>query len=242
MPQYQRWIAAPDNHGDKCDKNAVRVFHEFTKFWKPTIRVHIGDCFNFAAFRKNASDQEKREPIRDDVDAGIEFITTFRPTHFLRGNHDERLYDGFKSDDGKLANFCGSLLDDISEALGDDCVVLPYDARKGVLKLGHLKFIHGFHSGITAARMAAQIYGSVLMGHVHAIDQFSIPGLERRIGRAMGCLCELRQPYNRAHANTLRQAHGWGYGLLFPNGDYTYWQAEKVGGNWYFPSEFKTLK
>lgn len=238
--RYQRWCAAFDNHGSEQDETAVRAFFEFVEWFKPTIRIHGGDCFNVSALRKGASDEEKREPIRDDIDAGLNFIGKYKPTIFLRGNHDERIWDACESDDGKLADFAGYLLTDIKEAL-KDAQVYPYDKRAGVLKLGHLKLIHGYHSGITAARMAAQIYGSVVMGHIHAVDQFSIPGLERRIGRSAGCLCNLSMKYNRAQANTLRQSHGFAYGLLLPNGEYVYWQAEKVGGKWFLPSEWREV-
>src|SRR6476469_5531291 len=112
-PTYRKWCAAFDNHGNEADKSAVKAFFEFNKWFKPEIRVHGGDCFNFAALRKGASDEEKREGIRQDVDAGIDFIKQFEPTHFLRGNHDERLWDASKSDDGKLADFGNYLITDI---------------------------------------------------------------------------------------------------------------------------------
>lgn len=239
-PTYRKFALAFDNHGNEQDDAAVKAFFEFCKWFKPEIRVHGGDCFNFACLRKNASDEEKRESIREDVDAGIAFLKEFKPTHFLRGNHDERMWDAVQCDDGKLADFAGYLVDDIKEAIGS-AQMLPYDKRAGVLRLGHLKVIHGYNSGITAARLAAQIYGSVVQGHCHTIDAYSIPGLERRIGRVAGCLCHLSMTYNRAQAATLRQSHGWGYGLLLPSGDYVYWQAEQVDGRWFLPSEWREV-
>lgn len=238
--KYQRFIVVGDNHGDMQDSKACDAMFEFAKSWKPTIRVHLGDCFDFRCFRRSASDEEKRDGISDDIDAGIAFMEKFKPTHYLRGNHCERLHDVLNCDDDKLIGFAARVAREIKSSLGD-AMVYPYNKRTGILRLGHLKIIHGYHSGITAARMAAQIWGSVLMGHIHTIDQFSIPGLERRIGRSIGCLCKLDQDYNRAQANTLRQAHGWGYGLLLPGGDYQYWQAEKVAGQFFYPSEVRSV-
>jgi predicted phosphodiesterase len=241
MKRYRKFLVVSDNHGDGEDQGAVRALREFTTFWKPTVRVHLGDCFDFRFLRKKADEQERRHPVQDDLDAGIDFLRTFKPTHFLRGNHDERLWDAARSDDGKLADFAARLILDIQDVLGD-AIMLPYDKRKGVLRLGHLKVIHGYNAGVTAARIAAQIYGSVLMGHIHAVDQYAIPGIERRIGRAIGCLCKLDMEYNRAMAQTLRHSHGWAYGLLFDSGEYVVWQAEQVGGAWFFPSEIKEVK
>lgn len=235
-----RWVAAGDNHGDELDLKAVDAFHGFVKEYKPDIRVHLGDAFNFASLRKNCSDAESRMRLGDDLAAGCEFMDKYKPTHWLRGNHDERIYDAYKGDEGPKADLAYSFTKEIESAIGK-AEMFPYNKRDGVLRLGHLKLIHGYHSGITAARQAALVYGAVIMGHVHTIDHYSVPGLERRVGRAVGCLCKLDLDYNRAQANTLRQAHGWAYGLLFPGGDYTVWQAEQVGGQWHIPTGWKTL-
>jgi predicted phosphodiesterase len=237
-----RWVFVSDNHGNKHDAKAVAALWHFLKWWKPGIRIHGGDCFNFAALRKKASEQEKRERLQEDVDEGIRFLKGLEPTHFLRGNHDERLWDAGNSDDGKLADFACHLILDITDALGDKCLMYPYDKRAGVMRMGHLHLLHGYHSGIYAARLAAQVYGNVCMGHTHNIDAISIPGLERRVGHSVGCLCQLSQDYNRAQANTLRQSHGFAYGLTFPNGEFLFFQAQTINGTWYFPSEFREYR
>lgn len=208
--KYQRWVAAPDNHGDMADPGALKAFWEFLEFWKPTIRVHLGDCFDLRCLRRKASPEEQRETTGLDIESGCAFLRKLKPTHWLRGNHDERLYDAMKSDDGKLSDFAGFVAEEVNEAT-KGCEIFPYDKRKGVLKLGHLKFVHGYHAGLTAARIAAQVYGSVVMGHVHTIEQYSIPGLERRIGRCCGCLCKLDQDYNRAgqHVETSPRMGIW---------------------------------
>lgn len=242
MPEaYKRWIACGDNHGDMIDPVAKRAFFDFLKWFKPQIRVHLGDCFDFRALRRGAGDEEKREPVREDVDAGLDFLAKMQPTAFLRGNHDERLWDfAINSRNAFLQDFCAGYASEISKAV--NCPMLPYDKRKGVYQIGRLKVIHGYNTGIYAARMAAQAYGSCIMGHVHAVDSFSIPGIEPREGRAIGCLCKLDMDYNRAQLNTLRQGHGFAYGLVFPNGNYSIWQAREIDGAWVFPSEFKVWR
>lgn len=241
MPKARKFIVASDNHGSHYDPRACAAMFDFLKAWKPDIRIHAGDCFDLTALRRGASDEDKRTPLADDIATGCDFLRRFKPTHFLRGNHDERLWDLLDIDDAKLSEYAVKLIDEIKDAIGD-AKMLPYCKRRGVLRIGHLKVIHGYHSGITAARMAAQVYGSVLMGHIHAIDQFSIPGLERRIGRAIGALCTLDMTYNRAQAATLRQQHGFAYGFIFPNGNYQVFQAESIGGTWHMPTEFRCIK
>lgn len=230
-----------DVHGDRQDPSAVRVFHEFAKTWKPEIRVAGGDIFDFRCLRKGATDQEKRERLNEDVDAGIDFLKKFKPTQYLLGNHCSRAWDAARGDDGKLADLANYLIQDIEESLGG-AQVFPYDKRSGIFHLGSLKVLHGYTTGVMAARHAAQVYGSCVMGHTHTVDSYSIPGLERRVGRIGGCLCLLSQDYNRAQMNTLRQSHGFGYGIVNSDGTFVYYQAEPIDGVWYLPTEFRELK
>jgi predicted phosphodiesterase len=237
----KRFIVVSDNHGSHIDAKAQAAFFDFAKAWRADLRIHAGDCFDVAAWRKGASEDERRQSLADDIDAGCDFLSRLRPTHWLRGNHDERLWDALAGDVGDKKDLAlAKITGPISKSIGN-ARVFPYCKRAGVLRLGHLKVIHGYHSGVQAARMAAQVYGSVLMGHVHAIDHYSIPGLERRIGRSIGAMCHLDAQYNRAQTGTLRQQHGWGYGFILGNGEYVYYQAEKNESGWYLPTEFRRI-
>lgn len=242
MARYQRFVVAFDNHGDMIDRKVSRVFGEFLREFKPDIRIHGGDCFDLRALRRGASDEEKCDGTKADVKAGLEFMATLNPQVFLRGNHDERLWDAAKDNPNGVIRSHASMLIDLIHDSTPNTIQLPYDKRAGVYKVGKLRVIHGYHSGMTAAKRAAEVYGSVLMGHIHAIDHYTIPSLDYRMGRACGCLCKLDMGYNRAQANTLRQAHGWAYGLLMPDKTYRVWQAEQVGGTWIFPSEFMEVR
>lgn len=237
-----RWMAVADNHGDKQENAVCKVALQFAREWKPSVRIHLGDAYDFRALRRAATPEEKQEGLLTDCLAGNDFMAAYKPTVWLRGNHDERLWDvadGKVGKDEKLREYCKLIRDQIIGTVGDDCRVLPYDAREGVYRLGHLKAIHGYHAGITAARQAALVYGAVIMGHVHAIDEYPIPGLHPRVGRAIGGLCQLRMDYNRAVTASLRQAHGFAYGLSFDDGSYLFYQAREIGGNWHLPTEMK---
>lgn len=237
---YRRFQVGFDLHGDQQDEKAVEVFFKFAEIWKPDIRVCGGDLFDLRPLRKGASEDEKRESIRADINAGKKWLERFKATHYLRGNHCERLWDLARNGVGLTADLAHDGTGEVQSLLDSlDCKMLPYDKRLGVLRLGHLKIIHGFACGIYAARQTALVYGSTLFGHVHTIDEHSIPGLERRVARACGCLCLLSMDYNSRQPNTLRQAHGFPYGVVdTETGNYHIWQAEEVDGKWMLPTDF----
>lgn len=239
--KFSRFVCAADNHGSNVDESAATAFHEFCKTYKAEHRIHLGDNWDFACLRRGASDEEKREPIRDDIDAGLAFLAKFKPTVFLRGNHDARLYDAVESDDGKLADFAGYLAADIEESL-KGVKVYPYCKRRGVHRMGKLAGIHGYHAGLNAARFMAQCYGDSIGGHVHASDQARTARSDGAVGHTSGALCKLDARYNRAHANTLRQNAGWLYGLTWPNGSFQVWHADRMDdGTWFLPSEWREV-
>jgi hypothetical protein len=238
-----RFLFATDLHGDMQDAGAVAALHEFTKAWKPSIRVFGGDLFDFRNLRRGASAEERSESMSMDVDAGLRFLTSFRPNYYLRGNHCERLWDLAVNGKGVEADYAQKGVRDIEARCAKmKCEVLPYHKRDGVLKIGHLKMLHGFYAGITATRQHGLTYGACLHGHTHTIDEASVAGLERRAARGVGALCKLDMPYNSRMPVTLRHAHGWAYGVINDKtGSYHVWQAEKIDDLWLLPSSIKSL-
>jgi hypothetical protein len=182
--------------------------------------------------------------MRHDFDAGMKFFKLLQPTHFLRGNHDERLWDLMKSNQGILSEYAGSLVreaDTLLRSMGTR--MLPYDKRHGVLEIGKLRGIHGYCSGINAARRSALAYGSVISGHNHGIQVASIEGLDNRVGRIVGCLCVLNMEYSRATMASLVHRHGFAYGVIHKrSGLYHIWQAEEIEGSWIFPSDIQEIR
>lgn len=240
---FKRFVFASDNHGDSQDPEAVKAFFRFLTHWKPHIRIHGGDNFDFRPMRKAADAEEKREALSADFEAGMEFLRKYKPTHFLRGNHDERLWDFSKQKTGMVAEYAAKLVGDVEKLIkGLDCPMLPYDRRKGILKIGKLKACHGFSTGVMAARTMAQVYGSIHFGHVHGIQSYSIPGMDNRVARCCGCLCLLDMDYDRANPGSLAHRHGWAYGIMDDrSGEYWTWQAESINGRWVIPTDVVEL-
>lgn len=243
MSNWTRFILATDIHGDQQHGPSVAVLHKFCKIWKPTIRVIGGDLWDFRPLRKKASEDERRESMKKDFDAGYEFLEDFHPTHFLRGNHDERLWELSQSNRGIESDYAKEGIGEIDDKLKElQCAMLPYHKRDGILQIGHLKILHGFHAGVYASRQTALIYGACLFGHIHAVDFHAIPGLDRRVARSVGCLCNLDLEYNSRQPSTLRQAHGFAYGVVNQKtGDYHVWQAEEINKQWILPTDTITL-
>lgn len=244
MSRWERFVFATDVHGDMQDQGANKAFFKFMDIWKPKHRVMGGDLFDFRPLRRKADAEERRDSVRADYRMGMEWMAKFKPTVFLRGNHDERLWDWASWGSGPASDLAIDCIADLEKKLKLlGCrIMLPYNKREGVYQLGHLKMLHGFVIGVNAARRSAQAYGSCLIGHGHGIQHVSIEGIENRMGRMVGCLCRLDMPYNRAAMASLSQRHGWGYGVINrQTGNYYALQAERINDTWIVPSDMVRL-
>jgi len=236
---YKKFVFATDVHGDMQDIAANEVLFKFLDIWKPAIRVFGGDLWDFRPLRGKANEDEKRESIREDFEAGIGWLKRFRPHYFLRGNHDERLWELAEKDKGVTSDYAAQGIAQISAIMARmKCQMLPYHKRDGILRIGHLKMLHGFFAGVYSARGHALVYNSCLFGHVHTIDEHSVPGLDRRVARSVGCLCKLDMDYNARTPSSLRHSHGFAYGIIDDrSGEYNVWQAESINGKWILPTD-----
>ena len=238
MKAPRRFVVASDNHGDQCDSTSVAALWRFIDDFKPEIRIHAGDCFDLRPLRKNADAEERQERIASDVEAGLAFLNRFfqagKERVFLRGNHDERLWEAAESHKGNIAEVAELGIRDIESTLKQRKVkMLPYDARLGVYELGSLSVIHGYHTGMSACRQHANVYGNSLFGHVHSIESAPVPRMVAAEARSIGCLCRDDMRYIRTKTARFRWANGWAYGLLFDDGTYQLFQTRKNNGKFY---------
>lgn len=235
----QRFVIVGDSHGDMVDPGAASAFRQFSKAFKPTIRIHLGDAFDLRWARKGADDDERDERPDDDEEAGLKFLADMAPTHFLRGNHDERLWDIRERRDGPRASLANRIISRIQSTLGRSCQILPYDKVRGVLRLSHLKVLHGYCHGESAAKTIANSYGSAIFGHIHSINEYAASSIDRRVARSIGCMCKRDMKYLRATVGGMKHALGWGYGMLHDDGTYHFFQAEGVGDRFVYAETLK---
>lgn len=234
MSNWQRFTFGSDLHGDMQSLPVLDAFWRFDAEWKPAVRIFGGDLCDLRPLRTGASEEERRETMQHDVRCGIDFLQRWRPNYWLLGNHDFRLWDWASRGNGAVSELAGLGVKDLeAKAKRLRCDILPYDKRDGILRLGRAKFLHGFFCGETAAKRHALIYGACMFGHTHAIEEAPIAGLERRVARGVGCLCQLNHDYNSRTPSSLRHANGWAYGVINKTtGEYVTWQAEEIGGTW----------
>ena len=239
------FIICADSHGDMIDPVAEAAIMDFIKDYKPLLRIHLGDAFDFRNLRRGASDEEKGESLAQDWEQGSDFMRRFfdggRDNRFLRGNHDERLFNLQSSATGILRDFSKDAVTRFN-VLVRRCraKMLPYDSRLGILRIGHLKCIHGYAVGKSAAAVHARVYRHCLYGHTHTIESYPVETDEgQKEARGIGALCRIDMPYNSTQTNKLRHNNGWAYGMLFPDGTYQIWQATRIGDSFYAAHEIK---
>ena len=234
-----KWVFCSDLHGDMQDSDTVNALMKFIDLYKPDIKIFGGDLFDFRAIRKNASSSERADSMALDIQLGLKFMTDYKPNVFLRGNHDERLWDTAENSSEGLARDHAQdgirMITNKCKIIG--CKMLPYDADAGVYSLGSLRFIHGYHAGITATKKHAEIYspaeGAVLHGHTHSIQQINIIRHPQARGYAVGCLAQTKMNYNKHMTNRFMHENGWAYGLAWQGG-FEVMQARRKDDKWLY--------
>lgn len=223
MRKYKKFVICSDIHGSHMHKPTVKALLKFVKEQQPHRIVIAGDVWDFGALRKGAGNgrTEKGQSLSEDWKLGVWFFKSMRDAApkaeitFMRGNHDERLWDLFADEnDGIKRDYAERGIQEVEALMAElKLDMFPYCKRKGVVKLGPLTVCHGFSGGLSAARVHASAYQSVAFGHTHAKGAYRFPALHQAIGINIGCCCELDLGYNRNQVGTLRQEHSWAYGI-----------------------------
>ncbi len=243
MSAYRKFIFASDIHGDEKDDNACDVLFKMVDSFNPDIRICGGDLFDMRPLRKGASAEEQRQSIERDIEAGTEWFNTFKPNYFLRGNHDERLWELAADGSGLCRDFARGEVKKFGDTLKQHgCRMLPYHKRRGILRIGDRNFLHGFNTGVNAARQTAIFYGLSIFGHCHNDDHQSIAGLTQREATCSSCLCNLDMDFEARKPGSLRHNHGFVFGAIHKRtGTSHIWSAKKIDGHWLIPSDIVEL-
>lgn len=244
----ERFVMAGCSHGDMIDPVAEKALLSFIKDFKPSIRVHLGDGFDFRALRRGASDDEKADSLKLDWEMGSDFLRRYfdggKQNHYLEGNHCgwrlRRLAES--ATNAVKREYAEDAIKRFEQLIKGKCRarMLPYNTRTGILRLGHLKAVHGYFSGKNAGARHAAVYGSVIYAHTHTIETCPV---ESDTGpaeaRGIGCICKVDMPYNDRQPNKLRHNNGWVYGWLFHDGTYQIFQAIRIKDHFYAAQDIK---
>ena len=247
MTQPIRFVAAGDNHGDMADPEALDALREFCDDYKPTVRVHLGDAFDFRSLRRGVgTDAESAESLKADIDDGIEFLRSFKPTVYLWGNHEARL-DSLIANSGSaiVRDYCTDVKTAINSAAkqAGAKTILPYHAEKGVYRLGPVAFIHGYAYGVNATSLQGSHYastgGGVIHGHTHTLQQVNLTKHGGGAAFSAGCLClKDAMAYASQRLATSRWGSGFAAGWVHGN-DWKVWLVHKVGRQWIWQTDLK---
>jgi hypothetical protein len=210
----KRWVAVGDNHGNLIHRPTAQRFFDFCKDYKPQIRIHLGDCWDFANLRRGADPREEGDDMEPDLNAGFAFLERFRPTVFLTGNHDHRLWRLQDDARGLVRQYAKDGVRSILKYLdGIGCFFVgDYDIRN-VYKLGPVTFLHGFSANINAPAEHAGIYGDCVMGHLHRNEKKRAKRFGGATGTCVGGLGDFdRMTYASQRLATHMWGRGWAYG------------------------------
>jgi hypothetical protein len=245
MKTETRVVVMGDNHGNHADPDTLKAVLAFCKDFKPHHRVHLGDNWDFAALRKGVGKDDKESSwaaLKEDVEAGCEWLAAYRPTHFLMGNHEHRVRDLIHGTDSitrleSLQDIDGKMRKAIRQS---GCkVVREYTVNENFVDLGPVTFTHGFYHGNDAIIKTAHRFNSgpgraTVMGHLHRAEQHN---LERRGGGAVwicGCACDLSLQYAERRPSTLRWQNSF-MAFRIQGEDYIGRQAHRFAGKWVMP-------
>lgn len=251
---YKKLLIFGDNHGRFVNQDVVKELVDFKKDFKPDITIHLGDNFDFSCLRAKATEQERKDDLVDDFNAGLEFLETIKPNYWVWGNHDKRVLEYLhyvvrateEANDRSAPNRARSSLEELGadilyKRINDTVkrlkiITKPYGVRNS-LKLGKWNFTHGYSHGDTPAKQMVQMFGNVIFGDVHHFSQYTTKTADRHRGYSVGSLCRDEDMlYQLGLPATLRHENGWGYGYMSPAGDLKFEEARMVGGRFLCPT------
>ena len=222
----QRFWAGFDRHEPDSDPLVDKIVEEFLHDFKPQIRIAGGDwmcCDQVSGF-----DNESESDLKLEFAATREVIRRFKITHFLEGNHEERITRKGGKLDKRLRSLCN--VPENLELKKRKIVYLPWHPIRGVLQIGHLKILHGFYTNEYVARKTAEVYGTCAFGHAHRFQTFQPrSAFNTRVGFAIGMMGKLEQSYTESRP-PMGWAQGFAFGYIHSNGWFDLYQVRINAG------------
>lgn len=201
-----RFFALFDLHVPNEDPTVVKIARDFHHDFKPHISVAGGDWQDVGMVSTFAD--EDTIDLADEFDAVNSYMDMFKVTHWLEGNHEERLRRVGLSNP-RLRKILSPALNLNFEKRGTH--IFPYHRKRGILKLGKLKVLHGFYTNEYVARKTSDAFGCCVFGHAHRFQSYQPKTcFEGRTGFSIGCGAKLDLPYASS-----RPPQGWMQGFVF---------------------------
>lgn len=219
MKPVRSWkpiIAIGCSHGKLAHPKALAAVLRFCDAYKPVIRVHLGDAYDTAALRSGAKGtRDETEPISDDIDSGVKFLSDFRPTVFTEGNHDFR--------PRKLMGHHNTIIAEASKAVYERMMSplwrLKTEVRQWSVfeawECGGYRFWHGSLFGENYLRDTANVWGSCVVAHAHRAGIAKGVRLGSPTCYGVGTLMDIRRAsYAAQRKSTMAWSHGFVWGEI----------------------------
>lgn len=230
------------SHGSLADPDAIEAALRFKESYKPEIRIHLGDIFDFAAFRAGApGTKDEAERLLPDIEAGCNLIERYEPTHVIIGNHDDRVFNLSTSHNAILAYAAGCARNEFLEVCNKvkAHLVDSYDINDEPLRFGDTNFIHGFGmGGENALRDMAEHFGKSVCAHFHRAEIVGGRNYKHPICCCSGTLANVGM---MIYAKTRRATARWSHGIPYGEFSDTYCHIEltrcdqRQAKNWRLP-------
>lgn len=212
---WKRILAVGCSHGEFIDTDAAKAIIRFKDAWKPHTRVHLGDAFDFSCLRSGAR-RDPEDPDNDqlpDLEPGFRFLEAFDTTHYIWGNHEDRV-NGFADHwNARMATLGTYIRNDILSFCRRRRMIVKstWDNRTW-FQFGNYKWGHGTLFGVNYLKDSARAFGNCVVVHAHH------PGIataERDDGaRALSPGC-LRTFDSAGYAKSRKATLGWGLGFVW---------------------------
>ena len=242
--KWKRWLAVSCSHGHLANAAACKAALEMKRRWQPDMTLHLGDFVDLSGLmgsaRKDPDSPERTASIREDFDAGLNFVRELAPRYIFEGNHEHRLTALQYSPSAIVAHCCTSAKSEIYNMCKDlKAQYIPYDIEKGWRDLGGTAFGHGYmFSESSAVRDHVEmVQKPIVMGHLHRIDRTAGRSFGAPVGWSIGCLADIpSMHYARRNRSVTRWQHGVAWGEYVEGGQgCTVNVLSPVGGVWRYP-------
>jgi hypothetical protein len=241
--KWKRWLAVSCSHGHLANEGALKAALEMKRRWAPDMTLHLGDFVDLSSLmgsaRRDPDSPERGTSIREDFDAGLNFIRELAPQIVFEGNHEHRLTSLQYSPSAIVAHCCTAAKSEIYNACKDlKAKWVPYDIEKGWHDLGGTMFGHGFMFSEAAVRDHVEMVRKpIVMGHLHRVDRVAGRSFGAPVGWSIGCLADIgSMHYARRQRSVTRWQHGVAWGEYVESGEgCTVNVLSPVGGQWRYP-------
>ena len=205
------------SHGSLADPDAIRAVLKFEEAYKPERKFHLGDIYDFAAFRSGApGTKDEAEQLGPDIEAGCNLIERYSPTDVLLGNHDERVFQLAKHHNAIVRLAASHARNEflLSCEKVKAHLVDHYDINRSWIELGDTKFLHGFGlGGEMAIRDHAEHFGRCVIAHLHRAEFQGARRSDHAVCYCVGTLANIpMMDYAKTKRSTARWSHGFCYG------------------------------